>query len=427
MRGGSVKKTFLGLDVLRFSLACYLILYHTLYDYPNADALPFADLFRFGGCATSTFFILSGFILSHVYVGATGGQHLKVSGAKFLLNRFTNLYPIHIITLLLMVALMPLNSHPYDVVLSGLDSSPEIMHTMSTAEVVINAIMQILLLQAWNPFYLTFNTPSWSLSTLFFFYLCFPALAPRLLRTRRKYALLLVVWVACLLPAIVAIIAGWYGVWAMGTLHTNPLVRLPEFLAGILAYGIFTRHADRIVGFVAPRRRVALLTLAALFAAAAYLFAHGPRSWEILLHNGAMLPAQVALIFVSACVLQDASPRTAAWARRLGNASLSIFALQQPIFTIFLKVQKALEIPYSLLSCVHRVHLCIHAASEAPRQLSYYPVYLILTLFASVVFQEKIIAPIRAPLRRVLTRRQVPGAAPQMVSPSDPQSFESVS
>jgi peptidoglycan/LPS O-acetylase OafA/YrhL len=310
--------------------------------------MPWADIFEFGGGATSIFFILSGFILSHVSVEMTAGERKKVSVSGFFINRFTNLYPIHIITLILTVALMTVNSRPFDAELSNLDSAPPIIHTMSMAEVEVNAILQILLLQAWNPFYLSFNIPSWSLSTLFFFYLLFPAAAPRLLSMRSKCSMLTAMWVASLLPAIIVVVNGLCGVWTIGVLHTNPLIRLPEFLAGILAYGIFAEHAQQFTGLVARHQRILIGTLAALFIGAAYLFAEGPPFWEVLLHNGAMLPPQVAVIFVSASLLQRASPRVVGWTRRFGNASLSIFALQIPLFIAFLKVQKVLGIPYPL-------------------------------------------------------------------------------
>jgi peptidoglycan/LPS O-acetylase OafA/YrhL len=421
-----MKKMLPGLDVLRFLRACYLVLYHTLYNYAEADAMPLAQVFRFGGCATSIFFILSGFILSHVYVGTTRGESIKISPSRFFINRFTNLYPIHIITLLLAIALMAVTSRPYDVNLYTLDSAPEIIHTMSTAEVAVNSVLQLLLLQAWNPFYLAFNIPSWSLSTLLFFYLFFPILAPRLVSMRRKWTMLIAMWAACLLPAIITVANGWYGVWTIGTLHSNPLLRLPEFLAGILAYGIFAGHAEQITGLVARHRRIVILTLAAFYVGAAYLFADGPQSWEVLLHNGAILPAHIALIFVSASVLQGASPRAAGWARRLGNASLPIFALQMPLFTLFRKVQKAVEIPYPLLSCFHRIHLCADAASIVPLHFAAYPAYLVMILFASVLFQEKVIAPLREPLRRTLTRRWGPPLPPKMPSPSNPSTSQGV-
>jgi peptidoglycan/LPS O-acetylase OafA/YrhL len=317
---------------------------------------------------------------------------------------------------MLMVALMIVNSRPFEVDLSNLDSAPPIMHTMSAAEVSINAILQIMMLQAWNPFYLSFNIPAWSLSTLFFFYLLFPAAAPRLLSMRRKWPMLTAMWVASLLPAVIVAVNGWYGVWTIGMLHTNPLIRLPEFLAGILAYGIFARHAQQITGLVACYRRILIGTLAALFIGAAFLFAEGPPFWEVLLHNGAMFPAQVAVIFVSASLLQRASPRVVGWTRRFGNASLSIFALQIPLFIGFLKVQKVLGIPYPILSCIHRLHVCAEAASRVPAHFSAYPAYLAMILVASILFQERIVAPLRSTLRRLLNRQWGSPRPAQMMS-----------
>jgi peptidoglycan/LPS O-acetylase OafA/YrhL len=392
-----------GLDVLRFLLACYLVVFHTLVIYPDARSMPLADFFKFGGCATSIFFILSGFILSHVAVENKAGEK-KVPASKFFINRFSNIYPIHIITLALSVALMAVNSHPFDTELSNLDSAPPIVHTLSGVELAVNAVLQILLLQAWNPFYLSFNIPSWSLSTLLFFYLLFPTLAPRLLSMRRKWTMLMAMWAASLLPALIVVVGGWYEVWPIGVLHTNPLVRLPEFLAGILAYGIFAANAESVIRMIARYQWTIFALLGALFIGAAFLFAHGPRASEVLLHNGALLPAQVAVIFLCASAMQTASPRVVAWARRLGNASLSIFALQYPLFIGFLKVQKVLGMPYSLFSCLRRPHVCSEAASQVQVHFAAYPVYLIVVLVASVLFQERIVVPVRTGLRRVLKR-----------------------
>lgn len=222
--------------------------------------------------------MLSGFILAHVYVGASADRELRVPAFVFILNRFFNIYPIHIITLLLTVGLVSLGSHIYAVDLSWVDSTPPPRHTMSPVELATNLIMQATLLQAWNPFYATFNLAAWSLSTLFFFYLSFP-------------------------------------------------------------------------------------------------------------------------------VLQEASQRTVGWSKRLGNASLSIFAIQWPLFILFIKIQKTLEIKYPLLACVHRVHECVQAVNLARPRLYYYPAYLLVTLLVSVVFQERVIAPLRHSLCRMFGRQ----------------------
>src|SRR5690606_20175519 len=112
-------------------------------------------------------------------------------------------------------------------------------HFMNDRELLLNFVLQLFMLQAWNPYYLTFNPPLWSISTLFFFYLTFPLLAPRLMRLRHKSVWLVVVAVIYLIPPLWVIQQQEYGIPFTGMLHRMPLLRLPEFLAGILLYGLF--------------------------------------------------------------------------------------------------------------------------------------------------------------------------------------------
>src|SRR5690606_979767 len=107
-------------------------------------------------------------------------------------------------------------------------------HFMNDRELALNFVLQLLMLQAWNPLYLTFNPPLWSISTLFFFYLTFPWLAPRLMRLRHKGLWLVAIGVLYLLPPLWAIQQDAYGIPYTGLLHRMPLLRLPEFIAGIL-------------------------------------------------------------------------------------------------------------------------------------------------------------------------------------------------
>ena len=190
------KERFIGLEWLRFLLGMYVVVYHTLHVYPAEQKFRGLDeLTSLGFFATSTFFVLSGFLLAHVYV--TDGQ-LRESPRSFLTKRFSNLYPIHIFSILLTIGVLLLISQlgigpdldqatprfvVYDTHERLGQSHPELFrHWMSDRELLLNSILQLTMLQAWNPLYLTFNAPLWSLSTLFFFYLCFPALAPRLMR-----------------------------------------------------------------------------------------------------------------------------------------------------------------------------------------------------------------------------------------------------
>lgn len=202
------KERFIGLEWLRFLLGLYVVVYHTLHTYPKEQKFPGLDeLTSLGFFATSTFFVLSGFLLAHVY--ARSGR-LRESARSFWTKRLSNLYPLHLFSLLLSILVLLALSHlgigpeldkatPRFVIYDTNEvlgrTHPELfLHWMSNTELFVNSILQILLLQAWNPYYLTFNAPLWSLSTLMFFYLAFPFVAPRLMRSRHKWKVLALVW-----------------------------------------------------------------------------------------------------------------------------------------------------------------------------------------------------------------------------------------
>src|SRR5476651_2474403 len=98
---------FIGLEWLRFLLGCYVMLYHTAHAYPQIQSIRgINELTSMGFFATSTFFVLSGFLLAHVYVR---GGRLRDPAATFWAKRFFNLYPIHIVALvssILVISLM---------------------------------------------------------------------------------------------------------------------------------------------------------------------------------------------------------------------------------------------------------------------------------------------------------------------------------
>ncbi|MDI7110807.1 acyltransferase, partial [Pseudomonas aeruginosa] len=62
---------------------------------------------------------------------------------------------------------------------------------------------------------------------------------------RHKSNVLALVWLAYLIPPALAVASESYGIPWTGLLHRNPLLRLPEFLGGILAYGLFLGDRDR--------------------------------------------------------------------------------------------------------------------------------------------------------------------------------------
>jgi peptidoglycan/LPS O-acetylase OafA/YrhL len=92
---------------LRIFAAVWVALYHfrqitptSTWQYPLIDPI----LIR-GGLGVDLFFVLSGFILSHVYYRTF---RAKLSGAdfrSFIVSRFARLYPVHIVTFATMLSL----------------------------------------------------------------------------------------------------------------------------------------------------------------------------------------------------------------------------------------------------------------------------------------------------------------------------------
>lgn len=255
-RGG--KEHFIGLEWLRFLLGLYIVIFHTLHTYKLHDELPWLmDLVGVGFFATSSFFVLSGFLLAHVY--CRQGE-LREPATSFWAKRFSNLYPLHIFSLLLTFTVLTIISHlgipPDDVKATvrfvvydtnvdlGEAGRASIEHYMSNGELLLNSVLQVFMLQAWNPYYLTFNAPLWSISTLFFFYLTFPFVAPYLMRVKHKIVWIAALMLVYLIPPLLVIWNGDYGMPFTGILHRMPIIRIPEFFAGIVSYALFRQLRD---------------------------------------------------------------------------------------------------------------------------------------------------------------------------------------
>ncbi|HHG8775301.1 TPA: acyltransferase family protein [Raoultella planticola] len=410
------KKTehFIGLEWLRFLLGCYIMVYHSLHVYPQARSIPFlAEVASMGFFATSAFFVLSGFLLTHIY---SRHGRMRESARRFWAKRLFNLYPIHIISLLAaiaVVALMQWLAIPpegpvasprfviYDTNERLEPAARELLrHYMTDPEVFFNLLLQVFMLQAWNPYFLTFNAPLWSISTLFFFYLSFPLLAPRLVSVRSPGAIFLVLWAIYLLPAAWAVWHQLYGMPYTGLLQRNPLLRLPEFLAGVVSYALFRRYRTTALCQSPRWRAAAALCVLLSFAIPMLLITRTEgRHWYFLLHNGLLLPAQCLLIVLCALIRAPQNSRWLEhWSPRLGATSLSIFALHVPLFNLFRTLEQLLRGDPGL--CLRDWQGCILAAGQVSLSIPGYLLYLTLTVFVCLLFQERVVATVRLWLTR---------------------------
>lgn len=409
---------FIGLEWLRFLLGLYIIIFHTLHNYPEHKLPLIEQLSGLGFFATSAFFVLSGFLLAHVY--CRNGQ-LREPAGSFLFKRFANLYPLHLVSLALTIAAIFVISQlaippddlkasvrfvVYDTNEDLAGASRSVLeHWMGDAELLLNSVLQLLMLQAWNPYYLTFNPPLWSISALFFFYMTFPFLAPRLMTLKNKHRWLVALTLIYLLPPAWVIYHQELGMPFTGILHRMPLVRLPEFLAGILLYGLFRQMQDagrtpRLGG-----RVVMGVFVLACFLGAAWLV-QGAQFWYFLLHNGLLLPAQLVLIYLCALVRPLNSEWLRAWSQRLGTASLPMFVLHVPAFTLFSRSEKVLGVASQ--DCFVNWTTCAVAAGDQALSIAYYPLYLLLTVVLCLRVQERAVVPVR---NYLVAKYRTPAAA----------------
>ncbi|MEQ7155989.1 acyltransferase family protein [Brevundimonas aurifodinae] len=148
------------LTALRFFAAAWVALYAF---WPNLDIGVTPNLVAKGYLGVELFFVLSGFILSHVYLKAFGEGGFRYGG--FLWARIARVYPLHLATLLGVGAL------GLAAVAAGMAIDGNVLSWASLPA-------HLTMLHAWGfaP-EAGWNHSSWSISAEWFAYLTFPAFA----------------------------------------------------------------------------------------------------------------------------------------------------------------------------------------------------------------------------------------------------------
>ncbi|MDJ1468053.1 acyltransferase family protein [Xanthocytophaga flava] len=268
--------------------------------------------------STSFFFILSGFILTYVYFDDERGIRIPVK--RFLHSRLSKIYPIH---LLFIVIMAPRFFSMEGSLIPGTDI------TITKPYIIGSFFSQVFLLDAWNPVSLSVNGPAWSISALFFFYLLFPYFC-RIIKNDTVSQLqkkTLTLWAIYLIYPICYIffdLDSQHPIFE-GLLHHNPLLRLPEFLIGMLVCRIYqiNQQNDQLINTPFYMRLSPSLMLIVAILAYAIFPVFIPYA---LLHNGLFLPIQLVLI-LSLAADRDLTTRFLShpFILKVSNASLTIF------------------------------------------------------------------------------------------------------
>lgn len=313
-----------GLDWLRFYMCLFIAIFHFAVTQESDDFL-FVAIKNSGFYATSTFFILSGFILTYVYKNKIINNTLDRK--SFILKRLSSFYPLHIILqfgfLFLLIASVVF-----------LNNFPSTYQNLSLSEIFSYFLRSIFLIHAWDDKIL-FNQPSWSLSALIFFYIVF-LFSRRLMITKKPIFWLVIVWILYLIPTFY-----YYftpdSFLSYRILHINPLLRLPEFISGIIAFNIFDKYKVLLNKYFFILFGLSGILLTAL------VVMMNPDT-KILFHNGLVMPFQIALILGCAKVTYKSTVST-----NFGNMSLVIFLVHSLILNITEFVFKGFNV-YLLLS-----------------------------------------------------------------------------
>lgn len=151
---------FHALDSFRGLCALAVVVYH-LRIYDSFTELAF---FRHSYALVSFFFVLSGFVLTHVY-----GSRMAFNFRHFFISRTFRLFPLHIFMLGIFIVLEFGKILAYD---QGISFNHEPFSGKSApAQILPN----LFLLQSWthwtNP--LSFNFPAWSISIEYYTYMLF--------------------------------------------------------------------------------------------------------------------------------------------------------------------------------------------------------------------------------------------------------------
>jgi peptidoglycan/LPS O-acetylase OafA/YrhL len=181
------------------------------------------------------FFLLSGFVLSYTYLNRQGD--MRGSRRGFWAARFARIYPAYLLAFLLAAP-------------TNLLWTLHVNHGAAAALKLVTGGSAVLgMVQAWTPWTAWYwNYPAWSVSVEVFFYLSFPFLAPLVGRVQKKSTCVLAMfglWTIAL-AAPVALYLTRHITTAPGlndhlqmAVEFTPLLRLPEFLIGVLLGRLF--------------------------------------------------------------------------------------------------------------------------------------------------------------------------------------------
>lgn len=263
-------------------LRCFAALNIVFFHFSNPQWFGFlAPIVNAGYASVSYFILLSGFVMAYNY--SERGRAGQLDKGRFWLARFTRLYPVYFLSLVLAWWMVPTEYHAHS-------------HGMFWTGVALAP----LLLQGWVPQIATFlNTPAWTMSAEAFYYFVFPWMA-KWKRPRRVSVHLVKmagIWALGIVPGALYFFLNpdglthtdrWsWGFWLQALKYT-PLPHFPSFIFGVMLAGL-----DELIDRESPLRLfLGAFGMVAIFTIL-YQADHIPYA---IIHDGLLMPLFGCLI-----------------------------------------------------------------------------------------------------------------------------------
>ena len=288
--------------------------------------LSHAEVIATGPIGVSLFLVISGFCMTYAYLDREDKipRATLKSGLKFAAGKVRKLYPLHIVTLLAVAAM----------VFGGL-----ILHKAALKEFAEQGayfVANALLLQSWIPLrdgYFSFNAVSWYLSTTAFAYFLFPWVF-RPIQSKKKRSIVILAAVTLGLMAGISVVLGigqnlfgWSDAFLKWVTYIFPLYRAGDFIIGLVAGYVFVtlrRQPGKALSTVAELVLIAVMTVQVIL----YVGGLHATNWMLTLF---WLPTSVLFVFffaygngILSSLLSKCRPLV--W---LGNISGEAFLIHQ--------------------------------------------------------------------------------------------------
>ena len=302
------------LEGMRGLAAVGVVLYHSWYHW-HINGI---GLVEHGNLFVDLFFVISGFVISHIYTSRL--RDLK-DLAQFAVLRTARLYPLHLFTLLVLAG--------YTLVSAWLQTDWQLGFTRMHMDLLAqnnwrHFLENLFMLQALlSPNTPSFNSPSWSISTEYFTYFIFALVVLAAARHRRQLP-----W----LFALLACVSLGYLLWNGSLTRDARLLRcIGGFFGGTLVYLAWSRFWPALRRWLGQGWRSHAAETVAVALAVAALWDCGEGRLQFL-----VLPCFALLVFLLAdgggVVTRSLQHR---YIQNLGKWSYSIYMVH---FTVILSL-----------------------------------------------------------------------------------------